>query len=541
MARPKLKEGEKGNYNTSKAVLARKKVTRQLNLRRKELAKVEKQKQNAIKKRDNVKNALDLIKKGGITEQEFIKTLPKEVKEAVESGVEITFKPNKGPQEQFLSAPEKEVLYGGAAGGGKSAAMLMDVLRYADNPNHRGLLLRRTLGELSELIDQSRKLYPKAFNGAVYKESKNLWIFPSKATIQLSYVDKDSDVIRFQGQSYTWIGIDELGHYPTPYVWNYLRSRLRTTDPTIQTYMRSSANPGGAGGWWIKKMFIDPAPAGEPFWATNEETGKILINPTTNKPLFQRRFIPARLTDNPYLTATGEYEAMLLSLPEVERRRLLDGDWDVAEGAAFSEFNRADHVVDPFDMPTNWTRIRAADYGYASPSCVLWGAVDWDNNLWIYRELYAKGLTGEALAQAVMEAERNDPPMMISVLDGACWSKHGTGPSIAETMIRNGVRWIPADKNRVSGKIEVHRRLQKNDYDEPRLRIFSTCTNLVRTLPTLPIAKTNSEDVDTHAEDHAYDALRYMVMTRQTNLPRYTQFSSDLTKKYKPVDEVFGY
>jgi hypothetical protein len=140
-----------------------------------------------------------------------------------------------------------------------------------------------------------------------------------------------------------------------------------------------------------------------------------------------------------------------------------------------------------------------------------------------------------------MEAERNDPPMMISVLDGACWSKHGTGPSIAETMIRNGVRWIPADKNRVSGKIEVHRRLQKNDYDEPRLRIFSTCTNLVRTLPTLPIAKTNSEDVDTHAEDHAYDALRYMVMTRQTNLPRYTQFSSDLTKKYKPVDEVFGY
>ena len=158
---------------------------------------------------------------------------------------------------------------------------------------------------------------------------------------------------------------------------------------------------------------------GEPFWATKEETGKILINPTKNKPLFQRRFIPARLTDNPYLTATGEYEAMLLSLPEVERRRLLDGDWDVAEGAAFSEFNRADHVVDPFDMPTNWTRIRAADYGYASPSCVLWGAVDWDNNLWIYRELYAKGLTGEALAQAVMEAARNDPPMMISVLDGA--------------------------------------------------------------------------------------------------------------------------
>jgi len=201
------------------------------------------------------------------------------------------------------------VLYGGAAGGGKSYALLVDPLRFADNINHRALLLRRTLGELAELIDQSKKVYPKAFPNAVFKESKNLWIFPSGATILLSYVDKDSDVTRFQGQSFSWIGIDELGHYPTPYVWDYLRSRLRTTDPKIETYMRASANPGGVGGWWIKKMFIDPVKPNTAFAAMDMESGKPLVFPPNHAkagyPLFQRKFIPARITDNPYLMASG--------------------------------------------------------------------------------------------------------------------------------------------------------------------------------------------------------------------------------------------
>ena len=328
----------------------------------------------------------------------------------------VVFRPNEGPQTEFLASPEREVLYGGSAGVGKSYAMLADPLRYMNHPQFSGLLLRHTTEELRELVWKSRELYPQIYKGIKWSERKMQWVAPSGARLWMSYLDRDEDVLRYQGLAFSWIGFDELTQWSTPFAWNYLRSRLRTASPDLPIFMRATTNPGGIGHQWVKKMFIDPAPAGEPFWATNEETGKILINPTTNKPLFQRRFIPARLTDNPYLTATGEYEAMLLSLPEVERRRLLDGDWDVAEGAAFSEFNRADHVVDPFDMPTNWTRIRAADYGYASPSCVLWGAVDWDNNLWVYRELYAKGLTGEALAQAVMEAERNDPPMMISVL-----------------------------------------------------------------------------------------------------------------------------
>ena len=547
MARPKLKPGEKGRYNVSRVRKKKQEAQRKLRDAKKQQEALEKKVAKLQQTKTKQVNGQKIASSGGATTQEFIKSLPKDIRESIEENTEVVFRPNKGPQVDFLAAPEKEVLYGGAAGGGKSFAMLVDLLRYASNGNHRALLLRRTLAELTELIDQSRKLYPKAFPGAVFRESKNTWSFPSGATALFSYVDKDNDVTRYQGQSFTWIGVDELGQYPTPYVWNYLRSRLRTTDSEIQTYMRASANPGGVGGWWLKKMFVDPAIPNDPFWATDIDSGNILRygpNHPTNadQPLYQRRFIPARLTDNPFLMESGEYEAMLLSLPEVERRRLLEGDWDVADGAAFSEFDRSKHVVEPFEVPYNWPRLRAADYGYSSPSCVLWGAVDWDGNIWIYRELYDKGYTGETLARIINALEEHDPLMQISVLDGACWSKHGTGPSIAETMIRNGTRWIPADKNRIPGKIELHRRLAVDERtDEPKLKIFSTCTNLIRTLPTIPLSKTNSEDVDTKADDHAYDALRYMCMTRPTGLPQNSIFNQIKKDSFQPADSVFGY
>jgi hypothetical protein len=215
----------------------------------------------------------------------------------------------------------------------------------------------------------------------------------------------------------------------------------------------------------------------------------------------------------------------------------------VAEGAAFPEFSRSKHVVEPFDLPTHWPRIRAADYGYASPSCVLWGAIDWDNNIWVYRELYAKHLTAEQLADKILEAEQLDPLPHYTVLDSSCWNKTGFGPSIAEVMMRQGVRWTPSDRNRIQGKMEVHRRLGDDPYtEEPRLRIFSNCQHIIKQLAGIPLSKTNSEDVDTKAEDHAYDALRYMVMTRMSGYASiHSQLGAIKNHVYKVQDEVFGY
>ncbi len=474
----------------------------------------------------------------------------------IAEGEEIIFRANPGPQTDFLSAAEKEVLYGGAAGGGKSYAMLVDPLRFAHHPQSSGLLCRKTMPELQELIDISRYLYSQAFPGAKYNQQEKRWRLPSGGFFQFGFVDTDSDVFQYQGKQFSWIGIDELGHYATPFVWDYLRSRLRTTAPDIETYMRATANPGGLGGYWLKKMFVDPAPWGEPFWATNIDSGDTLTFPALDqvaqelwgKPLFKRRFIPAKLSDNPYLMKSPDYLAMLSSLSEVERRRLLEGDWDVNEDAAFPEFHRPVHVCEPFHIPDQWNRFRACDYGYVAPSAVLWFAVDYDGTLYVYRELYEKGLDAQALAERIIELEWDDPGVLSGPLDNECWARRGqTGPPPAQTMIDAGVNWRRADKgpgSRVAGKVEVHRRLRVDPATElPGLVIFSNCYNLSRVMPMLPLDKKKPEDVDTDfTEDHLYDALRYGVMSR----PKQSLFADERmwlrqTEQYELVDQQFGY
>ena len=182
----------------------------------------------------------------------------------------IIFQPNPGPQTNFLAASEQEVLYGGSAGGGKSYAMVADPIRYVNSAGSRKLLLRRTTEELRELIGVSKMLYPEAVPGAKFLERDKTWVFPSGATLWMSYLDRDDDVTRYQGQAYNWIGFDELTQWASPYAWNYMRSRLRSADRNLPLYMRATTNPGGSGHQWVKKMFIDPSVPGKSFWATDE-------------------------------------------------------------------------------------------------------------------------------------------------------------------------------------------------------------------------------------------------------------------------------
>lgn len=459
----------------------------------------------------------------------------------------IIFKPNQGPQTEFLAATERQVLFGGAAGGGKSYAMLADPLRDMNNPAFSGLLVRHTTEELRELVAKSHELYPKAIPGITWSERKQQWTTPRGGRLWMSYLDRDLDVMRYQGQAFNWLGFDELTQWPTPYAFNYMASRLRTTDPSLKLYMRCTTNPGGPGHAWVKKGFVDPAPHNTPFFATDFETGEVLTFPKGHsregQPLYKRRFIPATLFDNPYLAADGQYEAMLLSLPEAQRRQLLEGDWDISDGAAFPEFNRKLHVVDPFDIPRDWTRFRAADYGYGSMTAVLWFAVAPSEQLIVYRELYVKKVTAVDLAEMINEIEENDR-IRYGILDSSLWHKRGdTGPSLAEQMIMRGCRWRPSDRSRgsrVAGKNELHRRLQVDEFTgEPRLVFFNNCVNIIAELPILPLDRNNPEDVDTNANDHGYDALRYGIMSR----PRSGNWDYDpmSSRGFVPSDSVFGY
>ena len=211
--RPKKQPGDpKGNYNRSRSTKNVQRI-------------VKNQIKTAQKRSKKLKQLDSALNKKQVLTDDLIEVAPESLKQELANN-DVAFQPNPGPQTEFLASPESDVLYGGAAGGGKSYALLADLLRFAHITEHRALLLRRTLAELTELIDKSKQFYPKAFEGAVFKEAKSTWVFPSGATALFSYLDKDTDVSRYQGQSFNWIGIDEITHYPSPYVWDYLRYQL---------------------------------------------------------------------------------------------------------------------------------------------------------------------------------------------------------------------------------------------------------------------------------------------------------------------------
>ena len=537
VGRPK---GSSAPRHLSMETKAKLQARRELREKEKELKKLEKKvskartnladKKHVLKKVElavDPKEQQSTNKNTVLTESEFEKA-PKKVRDFIEENKEsIVFKPNDGPQTDFLAAGEQDVLYGGAAGGGKSFAMLVDPLRFMNRSEHRALLLRRSMPELRELIDKSRELYTKAFPGAKFREVEKVWKFPSGATLEFGYLDRDADVYRYQGQSYSWIGIDELTQYPTEFPLQYLQSRLRTTDSEIKPYIRCTANPGGVGGHWVRKRYLTPAPPNEAFKGPDGLT---------------RKFIPARLEDNPYLSKDGRYEQMLASLPPVQRKQLLEGNWDVAEGAAFVEFNPEIHVIPPFKIPIHWAKYKGVDYGYAAESCCVWATIDPDDNtLIIYRELYRKGLTGSALAEMITAYEKDDNKSIQGVLDTAAWNKTGVGgPTVGETLVRAGHKLRPADKNRIQGKIQIHEYLKQNKTTgRPKLQIFSNCVNLIRELQSIPVDPNKPEDVDTKASDHAYDALRYLIMSRPSKPSAYSRMKE--IKRFTPSDPTFGY
>lgn len=464
---------------------------------------------------------------------------------------EVIFAPNPGPQTEFLAANEREVLYGGSAGGGKSYGLLADPMRYFGNANFNGIILRRTNDELRELIWKSQEIYPKAFPGAKWQEKKSQWVFPTGGRLWMTYLERDEDVLRYQGQAFSYIAFDELTQHATPFAWNYMRSRLRTTDPTLPLFMRATTNPGGPGHSWVKRMFIDPAPAGKRFAATDIETGETMVYPESHakagQALFYRRFIPASLKDNPYLMADGQYEANLLALPEMQRRQLLEGDWAIADGAAFPEFRQHVHTCDPFDVPPEWRRFRSCDYGYSSYSAVHWFAIDPSyETLYVYRELYLSKHTGKDLAIAVLDAERGES-IQYGVLDSSCWHNRGQiGPSIAEEMIAAGCRWRPSDRSagaRVAGKNQLHQRLQVNEgTGQPGIVFFNNCRQIIADLPVIPSDPKGSDDIDPrYRSDHAYDSIRYGVMSRPRAASPFDWGNGVPIRHWKPADPVLGY
>lgn len=439
------------------------------------------------------------------------------------------------PQRQqavFQSRPEYEVLYGGAAGGGKSDALLAEALRQAHIKHYRGLILRKTYKQLNELEDRSYELYRAAYPRARYNKNERCWRFPSGAKVYFGGMQHTSDRHNYQGKRYDFIGFDELTHF-TWEEYSYLMSRNRPGGPGTRVYMRATTNPGGVGHGWVRNRFIDVAP---PLTTVTELTqvvtpeGQVLELPRT------RTFVPATVFDNPALLNNDpNYLANLALLPEAEQQALLYGSWDSFTGQVFREWRndpahyddgRWTHVINPIPIPANWIIVRGFDMGYATPFSVGWHAFDTEGRCYRIAEFYGCGKSPNTgismhpgrIAEEIKRVEREDPNLrnrdILGIADPSIFASD-YGEDVASIMASYGVYWQRGDNERIAGKMQFHYRLAFDSQGLPMFQVFNTCRNFIRTFPALVYSETHPEDVDTTQEDHIYDECRYVMMTRQ--------------------------
>ena len=440
-------------------------------------------------------------------------------------------------QAAFMERPEWEALYGGAAGGGKSDALVIEALRQVHIPHYKALILRKTFPQLAELIDKSLNYYPMAFPGARYNSSSHTWTFPSGAKIIFGSMQYTKDRLKYQGQAYDFVAFDELTHFSWE-EYSYLFSRCRPNGPGTRCYIRSTANPGGVGHGWVKERFITAGKPMVPVWEDirwRDPTGKEYCEKRS------RIFVPSSVFDNPALLRNDpDYITRLASMPEAERKALLYGDWDTFSGQVFTEWRNdpehymdrvGTHVISPFKVPDAWSIWCALDWGYSKPFSAGWYAVDHERRLYRIREYY--GCTGtpnvgvklepSEVARQIKRIEAEDPNLRGKTIhrvgDPAIWGSDGT-ESIGALFERERVFFEKGDHARIDGKMQVHHRMAFDENGWPMLYVFSTCKHFIRTVPNLVYDEKDVEDIDTDGEDHIYDALRYVCMKNPIAPPK---------------------
>ena len=398
-------------------------------------------------------------------------------------------------QKQFFNSRARFTAYGGARGGGKSWALRRKLvamcLRY---PTINCLLIRRTLPEL-----KSNHILPflREYKGLVqYSEADKVLKFQNGSKINLGFCDSDRDALRYQGQEYDVIAIDEATQL-SEYRFLIFKACLRgTSDFPRRMYL--TCNPGGIGHAWVKRLFVD----------RDFRHGE---NPNDYK------FIQALVFDNSVLTsADPEYISSLKSLPDKMRRAWLYGEWDIFEGQFFPEFDARVHTCNPCVIPNLTSRFIAFDYGFDMLAALLM-AIDSEGNLYAVRETCISGLT---LTQAAKEivALSSGQNVEFAVASPDLWNRRqDSGRCGFEIMqsVPGMPPLIAADDRRIPGWRVVREYLNPSD-STPNLKISYECPELIRCLPALMFDKNRPEDAsgDPHSITHAPEALRYAVMSR---------------------------
>jgi len=448
-------------------------------------------------------------------------------------------------QELALTTRATEVLYGGAAGGGKSHLIRMAAIIWAATiPGLQVYLFRRIREDLIKNHVEGPSGFRAFLSGwseaglcKIVEDEIRFW---NGSKIYLCHCKDEKDRFKYQGSEMHVLLIDELTHF-TDRIYRFLRNRVRMVGIDLPPEYEgrfprivSGANPGGIGHQFVKATFIDPAPALEVYSASPDEGGML------------RQYIPARLDDNPSMAeADPGYEQRLQGLgSDALVRAMRWGDWDVVEGAFFDNFRADRHVVEPFEIPSEWMRFRAADWGSAKPFAIGWYAMVSDDHhlpdgrvlprgaMVKYREWYGCKLdeqgryipdvglkmTAEDVGRGIKLREAGEK-IEFGVMDPSAFAEDG-GPSIMMRIQEAGVYFRKADNKRVAGRgamggwDQLRARLDGDGDGRPMLFFFSNCKHTIRTIPALRHDENRPEDLDTTAEDHAADETRYACMAR---------------------------
>ena len=449
-----------------------------------------------------------------------------------------------------LDSVATEILFGGAAGGGKSHLMrIAAILWCAAIPGLQVYLFRRIRDDLIKNHMEGPRGFRVLLAGwvtcgfcRIVEDEIRFW---NGSKIYLCHCKDEKDRFKYQGAEIHVLLVDELTHF-TDKIYRFLRNRVRMVGITLPPQyvgrfprIICGANPGGIGHQFVKATFIDGVIAYKVSRAPVSEGGML------------RQFIPARLEDNPSMAADDPgYEHRLMGLgSESLVRAMRHGDWDIVEGAYFDKWSAARHVVRPFAIPDHWMRFRAGDWGSAKPFSFGWYAVASDDHivrpglvlprggLVRYREWYgirtdAEGrfvpdtglkMTAEKVGAGIRERDGRER-MSYGVLDPAAFASDG-GPSIAERIKKgtsgsNGVAFREADNKRTPGRgamggwDQMRSRLEGEDEGRPMLIFFETSVHAIRTIPALQHDEDHLEDLNTTMEDHAADEVRYACMSR---------------------------
>jgi hypothetical protein len=407
------------------------------------------------------------------------------------------------------------VLFGGAAGGSKSHWLRWHLIKKCLKwPGLRTLLLRRQFTELEQThLLAIRTEIPREL--ARYVSNVHRLEFPNGSLLQFGHCNTDADFASYLSTEWGAIGVDEATQF-TPYQLTMLPSRLRTTIAGFRTQYALASNPGGPGHLWLKSRFLEHQvdPEEHPGYKPEEWV-----------------YVPSRVQDNPYLTEG--YVDRLKQLPEHARRAYLEGDWDVFSGQAFAEW-RMSHHVQAYEPPADWRWFGGMDWGYSKPGCVLFLAAGPDRDVLVRREIYFRKSTPYEVGYQIGTMAKALPQLEYVAGDSAMWAVSDGGPTVAEDVQKGMADALGHDRalplvsapkgpgSRQAGKQLVHEMLrftQAADGTIPRwsgakLRVHPDCKQLIRTLPALPVDPDKPEDVDTEAEDHPYDALRYALASR---------------------------